>query len=117
MWPNATEMPILNTTTPMPMKMVMNNQPNGGMTTENSMEFLAELKHSLENMTSRFWNYSVNVDINPTGANLSVQQESIQTSVGLMAALCLLVTGKRLLNFSLSPCGKFFFSWYNRPMT
>ena len=98
-WPNATEMPVINTTTPMPMKMVMNNQPNGGMTTEASMEFLAELKHSLENMTSRFWNYSINVDINPTGANLSVQQESIQTSVGIMAALCLLVTGKRLLNF------------------
>ena len=98
-WPNATEMPILNTTTPMPMKMVMNNQPNGGMTTENSMEFLAELKHSLENITSRFWNYSINVDINPTGANLSIQQESLQTSVGLMAALCLLVAGKRLLNF------------------
>ena len=109
-WPNATEMPIPKTTTPIPMKMVMNNQPNRGTTTESSMDFLAELKHSLENMTSRFRNHSVNVDINPTGANLSVQQESIQTSVGIMAALCLLVAGKRLLNFSPSSCGKFFFS-------
>ena len=100
-WPNATEMPILNTTTPMPMKMVMNNQPNGG-TTENSMEFLADLKHSLENITSRFWNYSISVDINPTGTNLSIQQESLQTSVGLMAVICLLVTGKRLLTVLLS---------------
>ena len=116
-WPNATERPILSASTPMPVKMVMNNQPNRGTTTEASMDFLAELKHSLENMTSRFWNHSVNVDINPTGANLSVQQESIQTSVGIMAALCLLVAGKRLLNFSPSSCGKFFLSWYNRPIT
>ena len=101
-WPNATEMPILNTTTPMPMKMVMNSQPNGGVTTENNMEFLAELKHSLENITSRFWNYSISVDINPTGTNLSIQQESLQTSVGLMAVICLLVTGKRLLTILLS---------------
>ena len=101
-WPNATEMPILNTTTPMPMKMVMNSQPNGGVTTENNMEFLAELKHSLENITSRFWNYSISVDINPTGTNLSIQQESLQTSVGLMAVLCLLVAGKRLLTIHLS---------------
>ena len=116
-WPNATERPILSAPTPMPVKMVMNNQPNRGTTTESSMDFLAELKHSLENMTSRSWNHSVNVDINPTGANLSVQQESIQTSVGIMAALCLLVAGKRLLNFSPSSCGKIFLSWYNRPIT
>ena len=73
------------------------------------MDFLAELKHSLENMTSRFWNYSVTVDVNPTGANLSVQQgqEDIQATVGIIAVLCLLVAGKRLLNFSPSSCGKF----------
>lgn len=108
-WPNATERPILNTSTPMPMKMIMNTQPNVGMTTEANMDFLAELKHSLENMTSRFWNYSVTVDVNPTGANLSVQQgqEDIQTTVGIIAVLCLLVAGKRLLNFSPSSCGKF----------
>ena len=99
-WHNATEMPILNTTTPMPMKMVMNSQPNAG-TTENSMEFLADLRHSLENITSRFWNYSISVDINPTGTNLSIQQESLQTSVGLTAVICLLVTGKRLLTILL----------------
>ena len=116
-WPNATERPILSASTPMPVKMVMNNQPNGGTTTEASMDFLAELKHSLENMTSRFWNHSVNVDINPTGANLSVQQESIQTSVGIMAALCLLVAGKRLLNFFPLVMWQVFFSWYNRPIT
>ena len=108
-WPNATKRPILNTSTPMPMKMIMNTQPNVGMTTEANMDFLAELKHSLENMTSRFWNYSVTVDVNPTGANLSVQQgqEDIQTAVGIIAVLCLLVTGKRVLNFSPSSCGKF----------
>ena len=66
-WPNATERPILNTSTPMPMKMIMNTQPNVGMTTEANMDFLAELKHSLENMTSRFWNYSVTVDVIPLG--------------------------------------------------
>ena len=99
-WPNATESPHFNSTTAAPMKMLINTQSALTQASEPGLSFMNELKQSLENMTSRFWDHNRREEgefIRDSPVVQAGEQEFIRTTGGIILMTILLITGRLIV--------------------